>query len=270
MRNYLAALITLVFCSSSFGYTPKFWFIMDKAPKAHGTGVYKISQTVEIIEKDGSQRMQEDWYIYGDNKMFVTVKGINNQFSYQALYTATNKSYLDGSSVKTEALPDYWLEPFFFFLAPTNIKKYMMQKVMIPRAALSLTKENPSTDENFIKLGRFGGQLAIVIGDKARLDSPSKKPSLWLEKNTYKTLYVSLGNGVSVKTSDYRVPSVDLHLPTMRKVEWDGNVANIKITGVTLLGGFLENEVFFSKDRLNVPKKPIRSSKVNQFYNRFR
>ncbi len=251
-------------------HIPKLWYIVDQAAKKHGHGVYKISQLVEVETNGGPQTLQEDWYVDGHNKMFVTVKGVNNPLRYQALYINGKKQFIDGSSLKTDTLPKNWFEPYLFFKSAGAIKQYMASQKMIPSQAVHLTKENSAAKENFLKLGRFGGFVNIVVGQDTKLSQPASRPSLWLEQNIYRTRFVSLGGGVSMKASQFKEPSADFHFPMKRVIEWSGNKATIKTTGVTYVGNKTTNASYFSSSRLNVGKLSSSSSRVNQFYSRFR
>lgn len=251
-------------------HIPKLWYIIDRAAKTHGYGVYKVSQTVEIETSSGPQTLQEDWYVDGHNKLFVTARGVNNQLRYQALYSGNKKQLLEAGRLKAESLPKSWFEPFLFFKSVEGIKKYMSTLKMIPDFASKLTKENSTAKENFLKLGRFGGFVNIVVGQNIKLERPSSRPSVWFEQNLYKTRFVSLGSGISMKASQFKEPSADFHFPMKRVIEWSGDRAVIKVQGITYVGDSLTHASYFSTNQLNTEKISSASSKVNQFYNRFR
>ena len=103
----------------------------------------------------------------------------------------------------------------------------MSAKGFISEAAAKLDSESLSAN-NFLKLGRFGGFVNIVIGQNVKLNKPSSKPSLWLEQNAYKTRFVSLGGGISVKASQFKEPSAGFHFPMKRVVEWSNGKALLK------------------------------------------
>lgn len=276
MKLLLIATLLLSAVSVS-AYIPSADFIVNKAVKNAGSGIYQVRKEIVFANQARPVTVTEHWWIQNDDLMFL--KAESPAFTQYFLYKG-GKRYVFNSQKSMQAtnLAEDFYMPLFFQRNPQGFKETLIRKKLAPAQTF---KRRPTVrnakdahaigqlQEPYLKLSRVKNTSSYLLGFASQSEEGA---GIWLEQNQFTIKKIKFEDSAELNVDQHAELSKGLTTPKTYAVIWGGQTAQVELSqGNSIANGstfFNENE--FSKLSQQVKPIPEDYTSVIEFYKKFR
>lgn len=271
-------IITLLLSSVSVSaYIPSADFIINKAVKNAGSGIYQLRKEIVFANQARPVTVTEHWWIQNDDLMFL--KAESPAFTQYFLYKDGKRyTFNSQNSMQATGLAEDFYMPLFFQRNSQGFKETLIRKKLAPvqtfkkRPVVRNAKEAHvigQLQEPYLKLSRVKNTSSYLLGFASESED---RAGIWLEQNQFTIKKIKFEDSAELSVDQHAELSKGLTTPKTYVVIWGGQTAQVELSqGNSIPNGstfFNENE--FSKLSQQVKPIPDDYTSVIEFYKKFR
>jgi hypothetical protein len=259
------AVLTAGLCA--WAYIPSTANILRKTVKTHGDGAYQIDQEVQFQLGSNPVLVHETWTVENGDSIRLTARPVGaKSWSITILYTAGRRFVWEDGKVKSYPLSPDFVENLFHFRGLTDMTQRLVDMKVLPSRALRNTNTAQYSPESWVRLGRVGGSISLVLGET---QNPA---TLWVEQDSFLIQRIRLASQAEVVIDENREQTPQLTFPQVRRYLWNQHSVLARTTKVTPITMGPKTKPLMSPQSLaqdkdnTLPEEPV----VREFYSRFR
>lgn len=262
-------------------YIPKARQILGRTAKAQGKSPLFIQTEVNLQTATGTPILiRESWWTDGGNRIRLKAEGISpEKFELHILYR-DGKRYAIDSERGVRSLPESkeTLPTLMYTSSESGLMSDLIERGLVPaeslrrgKAPASLVQVDNSGD-SFVQLSRASGAPAYYLGGDT-----AETTGVWIDLNTFHVRKVKFATGAVAEVETIAPYKDDFVYPKATSVQWNNQVANIKVNELLQLGpAAKKHDRFTVKDLEDTHKKLGAKTRIpgemiaREFYSRFR
>lgn len=259
MKTFLTLTIVQTISLFSYGFILPLDLILEKNVATSGNQIFAVEQDVFLKEGIREVVIHESWQIEGDKNLRLTATGLGelkDVIKIVAIYNGKTRTSVIGKNRVTHPAPADFFEKFLSVRSLHSFKNYLADLSVDPT----------------VRLSRADGSIAFAVG----LPSPigALKSQMWFQQDNFQVRKIRFPSEAEVTFSDFAEVSPKLIYPKLKKIEWSGKTATIKVKSIVdktkiPISNFYPQNVETPSELL-VSNKNTLGALIEDFYTRFR
>jgi hypothetical protein len=259
MKTFLTLTIVQTISLFSYGFILPLDLILEKNVATSGNQIFSVEQDVFLKEGMREVAIHESWQVEGDKNLRLTATGLGelkDVVKIVAIYNGKTRTSMIGKNRVTHPAPVDFFEKFLSVRSVHSFKTYLNE--------LSI---DPS-----VRFSRADGSITYAIGQASPVGS--LKPQMWFQQDNFQVRKIRFPSEAEATFSDFAEVSPKLIYPKMKKIEWSGKTAIIKVKSIVdktkiPISNFYPQNVETPSELL-VSNKNTMGALIEDFYTRFR
>lgn len=273
------ATTAFLFPSALLAYVPPSDFLLNKAIKTHGKGIFSIEQEVIFRSESELQTVKETWLIVNGDSMKLTVS--SGTLSLNFIYQDGKVYFCDHpGNVVSRRISSENLERFFHARSDKALSDFLVAAKVV---SVNPLRQRPkphdlkllkNESDPYVRFSKIADSPTFLISSTTDPKLSFQSPGIWLDEESYTIRKIRFPSQAEIMASDYQSLSNDLVAPKTRIVSWNQSAVEIRLLKARSLTRAQEGEVQMSPQALSQASNEWGSSSlisvIKDFYQRFR
>lgn len=259
MKTFLTLTIVQTISLFSYGFILPLDLILEKNVATSGNQILLVEQDVFLKEGLHEVVIRESWQIEGDKNLRLTATGLGelkDSVKIVAIYNGKTRTTMIGKNRVTHPAPTDFFEKLLSVRSLHSFKTYLSDYSIDPS----------------VRLSRADGSISFAVGQPSPIGS--LKPQLWFQQDNFQIRKIRFPSESEITFSDFATVSPKLTYPKLKKIEWSGKTAIIKVKNIVdktkiPISNFYPQNIE-TPSELVVSRKNGMGALIEDFYTRFR